>query len=87
MKWLRRLFAPAHRPTTPRRARPMLEWLEDRLVPTVTYHGGNLLTNVEVQGVYYLGEFQGYGVWLFHQSAPWALLTPADAASIALGMK
>jgi hypothetical protein len=29
-----------------------LEALEDRFVPTVTYHGGNLLFHVEVQGVY-----------------------------------
>jgi hypothetical protein len=31
---------------------PQLEALEDRTVPTITYHGGNLLYNVEVQGVY-----------------------------------
>ena len=31
---------------------PTLECLEDRLVPTVTYHGGTLLPHVEVQGMY-----------------------------------
>jgi hypothetical protein len=34
------------------RFRPALECLEDRLVPTVTYHGGALLPHVEVQGLY-----------------------------------
>jgi hypothetical protein len=32
--------------------RPELECLEQRWVPAVTYHGGSLLTNVEVQGLY-----------------------------------
>jgi hypothetical protein len=36
-----------------RRARPQVEALESREVPTVTYHGGALLSNVEVQAVYY----------------------------------
>ena len=31
---------------------PNLECLEDRTVPTVTYHGGALLPHVEVQGLY-----------------------------------
>ena len=31
---------------------PALECLEDRSVPTVTYHGGALLPHVEVQGLY-----------------------------------
>jgi hypothetical protein len=34
------------------RFRPTLECLDDRLVPTVTYHGGALLPHVEVQGLY-----------------------------------
>ena len=34
------------------RFQPTLECLEDRLVPTVTYHGGTLLPHVEVQGMY-----------------------------------
>jgi hypothetical protein len=33
--------------------RPVLESLEDRWVPTVTYHGGAVLPHVEVQGLYY----------------------------------
>ncbi len=32
--------------------RPELESLEQRWVPTVTYHGGSLLPHVEVQGLY-----------------------------------
>jgi hypothetical protein len=32
--------------------RPVLEGLEDRQVPTVTFHGGNILPHVEVQGLY-----------------------------------
>jgi hypothetical protein len=41
--------------TSPRsrsRFLPTLECLEDRLIPTVTYHGGALLPHVEVQGLY-----------------------------------
>lgn len=34
------------------RYQPALECLEDRLVPTVTYHGGALLPHVELQGLY-----------------------------------
>jgi hypothetical protein len=34
------------------RFQPTLECLEDRQVPTVTYHGGALLPHVEVQGMY-----------------------------------
>jgi len=34
------------------RFRPSIECLEDRQVPTVTYHGGALLPHVEVQGMY-----------------------------------
>ena len=35
-----------------RRFRPSLEALEDRLVPTVTYHGGAVLANVGVEAVF-----------------------------------
>jgi hypothetical protein len=51
LKWFRqtpRTSTPPRRPY-----RPALEALEDRTVPTVTYHGGALLRNVEVQAVYY----------------------------------
>jgi hypothetical protein len=34
------------------RFRPSLEILENRMVPTVTYQGGGVLPNVEVQGLY-----------------------------------
>ncbi len=37
---------------TRRPVRPQMELLEDRLVPTVTYHGGHLLTNVQVTPVF-----------------------------------
>jgi hypothetical protein len=46
-RWWHALRVPA------RPARPQLERLEDRLVPTVTYHGGVLLPHVEVQALYY----------------------------------
>jgi hypothetical protein len=36
-----------------------LETLESRVVPTVTYHGGAVLQNVEVQGVYYGSDWSG----------------------------
>jgi hypothetical protein len=52
--WLRR-FLPERksaRSTAPGSVRPELEALEDRLTPTITYHGGALLTHVEVQAVY-----------------------------------
>jgi hypothetical protein len=55
---IRKLFAtrPARRKDgVARTARPQLESLEDRLVPTVTYHGGAVLPNVEVQALY-IGE-------------------------------
>jgi hypothetical protein len=42
----------AARPSSRFRFLPTLECLEDRLVPTVTYHGGALLPHVEVQGMY-----------------------------------
>jgi hypothetical protein len=38
--------------TKPSPARPRLEALEDRQVPTITYHGGALLPHVEVQALY-----------------------------------
>jgi hypothetical protein len=53
---LRRLFRNTTRRTRSREAvpaRPQVEGLEDRRVPTVTFHGGAVLPNVEVQGVYY----------------------------------
>jgi hypothetical protein len=39
-------------PGPSRRFRPTLEQLEDRLVPTVTYHGGAVLTNVGVEALF-----------------------------------
>src|SRR5207249_4270161 len=55
MKTLLRRFVKRHPGNGPkgRSLRPALERLEDRTVPTVTYHGGALLPSVEVQGMYY----------------------------------
>src|SRR5262249_46716321 len=39
-------------PHLPTRFVPTLESLENRLVPTVTYHGGALLPHVELQAMY-----------------------------------
>jgi hypothetical protein len=53
MRNLLRALLPKKSPKAPRRtARPELEGLEERAVPTVTNHGGALLANVKVQGLY-----------------------------------
>lgn len=56
MNWLTRLFGTRSTvATTTRRptfTRLRLESLEDRVVPTVTYHGGAVLQHVETQGLY-----------------------------------
>jgi hypothetical protein len=48
-KWFAKASAPRRAPGV----RPELEELEQRQVPTVTYHGGPLLQHVEVQALYY----------------------------------
>ena len=52
--WFRKLLAGkvARSPDPRRPVRLTLETLEDRITPTITYHGGALLTQVEVQGLY-----------------------------------
>ncbi|HVS38452.1 MAG TPA: hypothetical protein VMS17_23035 [Gemmataceae bacterium] len=76
MNWLRKMLSvrASTRKQTPRPSvAPRLEALETRLTPTVSYYGGNLLPNVQVQGVYYgdqwsanptlfqeTGKFEGY---------------------------
>ena len=53
-RWVRNLW-PAKAPPQQRRGRSArlgLESLESREVPSVTYHGGAVLQNVEVQPVY-----------------------------------
>src|SRR6266550_3630636 len=50
------------------RSLPTLEYLEDRLVQTVTYHGGTLLSHVEVQGLY-LGSDWYYNSTYYNQTA------------------
>jgi hypothetical protein len=47
---------------------PALECLEDRLVPTVTYHGGALLPHVEVQGLYLGSDWYNNGTY-YNQTA------------------
>jgi hypothetical protein len=50
------------------RFRPALECLGDRVVPTVTYHGGVLLPHVEVQGMY-LGSDWATNSTYYNQTA------------------
>jgi hypothetical protein len=52
-KWLCGNTQTRRTPARKRRTfRPSFEGLEDRLVPTVTFHGGAVLPHVEVQGLY-----------------------------------
>jgi hypothetical protein len=61
MSWFRRLFGKrssvAGRSRRPSPARPRLEALEDRQVPTVSFFGGNLLPQVQAQALYLGNEF------------------------------
>src|SRR5436190_10249649 len=50
------------------RFRPSLECLEDRLVPTVTYHGGAVLPHVEVQAMYLGSDWYNNGTY-YNQTA------------------
>src|SRR5947208_13100672 len=57
-KRLRRWFAGSDsRPDSS--TRPVMEELEQRLTPTVTYHGGPVLPHVEVQAIYYGSDWSG----------------------------
>jgi hypothetical protein len=59
MKWLRKLLAGTATAVSPgRQARPVLEALEERVVPTVTYHGGALLSHVAAQALYLGSDWQ-----------------------------
>jgi hypothetical protein len=53
MNWLKKSHT--SRPAATRRnsIRPVLEGLDDRIVPAVTYHGGPVIPHVEVQNVFY----------------------------------
>jgi hypothetical protein len=51
--WFRKLFSGNAESVPALSARPTLEGLEERTVPTVTYHGGGVLPHVEVQALYY----------------------------------
>ncbi len=55
MNWFRKTFARRPRPAArpPQYVRPRLERLENREVMSVTFQGGAVLPQVEVQGVYY----------------------------------
>ena len=55
-------------PRSPFRFRPSIECLENRLVPTVTYHGGALLPHVEVQGMYLGSDWYNNGTF-YNQTA------------------
>ena len=51
---LKRFVRPTKaRGSSRRRVRPSLETLENREVPTVTYHGGPLLTSVKIENYFY----------------------------------
>src|SRR5437762_2418661 len=60
MSWFRNWFRKSSRPVRPcvgvtrrpARAQLTVEALEERQVPTVTYHGGAVLQNVEAQAVF-----------------------------------
>jgi hypothetical protein len=72
MSWLSKLFgttphAPRGTHNTPRSPGLRLEALEDRLVPTVTYHNGALLQHVEAQGVYFGSDWY-YNGNLYNQA-------------------
>jgi hypothetical protein len=58
----------AARPRPETRFLPALECLEDRLVPTVTYHGGGVLPHVEVQGMYLGSDWYNYSTY-YNQTA------------------
>src|SRR5437660_1349348 len=75
LNWLRRLSAQMFSPKRAqagRKVRLELEPLEDRRVMSVTNHGGALLKNVEVQGLYYgadwAKDFQAANLDLFLKS-------------------
>jgi hypothetical protein len=55
MRWLSRLLGERESAASSLRshARPKLEGLEERVVPTVNYYGGNVLTHVEAQALFY----------------------------------
>jgi hypothetical protein len=53
LRWPTQWFRSKRQPAVRRPVfKPMLEGLEERLTPTVAYHGGPLLSNVAVQGLY-----------------------------------
>jgi hypothetical protein len=46
-----------------RQYRPTLETLDDRIMPSITYHGGPLLSHVEVHNVFYGQSWTSYDSW------------------------
>jgi hypothetical protein len=61
MMWLRNLIARGNlrRPATRWASRLEFEVLEDRVMPALTFHGGNLLPHVEVQALYLGSDWLG----------------------------
>jgi hypothetical protein len=66
LSWMRRMLKKTSRPVcrsgrkqsrSPSPARPRVEALEDRQVPTVSFFGGNLLPQVQAQALYLGNEF------------------------------
>jgi hypothetical protein len=53
--WLKKIVNPSRPPirTVRRRTRPWLERLEDRIVPTVDFHGGDIIGHAQAVPVYY----------------------------------
>jgi hypothetical protein len=56
-RWLGRGNKRSSKRGRPVRARPAVEGLEERAVPTVNYYGGNLLPHVEAQALYLGNEW------------------------------
>src|SRR4051812_30114966 len=50
---LRKYLAAGRRQSPSRRARPTVEALDARLVPAITFHGGAVLSHVDVRNVFY----------------------------------
>jgi hypothetical protein len=53
LTWLRKHLAASRRRPQTRRRRPTVEALDARLVPAITFHGGALLSHVDVHNIFY----------------------------------
>jgi hypothetical protein len=62
--WLHECFAPARREQSPSREfRPTLEPLSERIMPAITYHGGPVLSHVDVSTVFYGQNWKNSDAW------------------------